>query len=111
MTAADVYTGKHRKSGDLKGLKDLDAPVTPSWTRAGRLLAAQVVVIAKEPVPGRVKTRLTPPFTPAEAAELAEASLTDTLAAVAETTVARRGLALDGRPGRWLPDNFDVIGQ
>src|SRR6516225_3225002 len=111
MTAADVYTGKHRKSGDLKGLKDLDAPVTPSWTRAGRLLAAQVVVIAKEPVPGRVKTRLTPPFTPEEAAALAKAALIDTLMTVAKTTVARRVLALDGMPGPWLPAGFDVIGQ
>jgi uncharacterized protein len=74
-------------------------------------LAAQVLVIAKEPVPGRVKTRLTPPFTPAQAAALAEAALTDTLAAVARTPVARRVLALDGRPGRWLPDGFNVIPQ
>jgi uncharacterized protein len=105
---ADVYTGRHRRNG---GLKDLTAPYAPSWTRAGRLLAAQVVVIAKEPVPGRAKTRLTPPFTPWEAAALAEASLTDTLAAVAQTTVARRVLALDGMPGPWLPGGFDVIGQ
>jgi rSAM/selenodomain-associated transferase 1 len=99
---ADVYTGRHRRDG---------APETPSWTRAGRLLAAQVVVIAKEPVPGRVKTRLTPPFTPVQAAALAEAALADTLAAVAETTVARRVLALAGTPGPWLPKGFDVIGQ
>ena len=38
-----------------------------------------LLVIAKEPVPGRVKTRLTPPFTPEEAAALAEAALADTL--------------------------------
>jgi glycosyltransferase A (GT-A) superfamily protein (DUF2064 family) len=75
------------------------------------MLPAQVVVIAKEPVPGRVKTRLTPPFTPAEAAALAEAALTDTLTAVADTNVARRVLALDGAPGPWLPRGFDVIGQ
>jgi len=74
-------------------------------------LAAQIMVIAKEPVPGRVKTRLTPPYTPAEAAELAEAALTDTLAAVASAPVARRVLALAGTPGRWLPPGFDVIGQ
>jgi rSAM/selenodomain-associated transferase 1 len=74
-------------------------------------LPAQVMVIAKEPVPGRVKTRLTPPYTPAEAAELAEAALTDTLAAVRSASVARRILALEGRPGRWLPPGFDVIGQ
>jgi len=74
-------------------------------------LAAQLLVIAKEPVPGRVKTRLTPPYTPAEAAELAEAALADTLAAVASVTVTRRVLALAGSPGRWLPPGFDVIGQ
>lgn len=74
-------------------------------------LAAQVVVIAKAPVPGRVKTRLTPPFTPEEAAALAEASLTDTLAAVGRAPVARRVLALDGTPGRWLPPGFDVVEQ
>jgi len=74
-------------------------------------LAAQVMVIAKEPVPGRVKTRLTPPYTPAEAAVLAEAALADTLAAVGRASVGRRVLALDGTPGRWLPPGFDVIGQ
>jgi rSAM/selenodomain-associated transferase 1 len=74
-------------------------------------LAAQLVVIAKAPVPGRVKTRLTPPFSPAEAAALAEAALTDTLTAVSQTDVARRVLALDGAPGRWLPAGFDVVAQ
>ena len=74
-------------------------------------LAAQAVVIAKEPVPGRVKTRLTPPFTPAEAALLAEAALADTLAAVAAAPVSRHVLALDGARGDWLPAGFDVIPQ
>ena len=77
----------------------------------GNALAAQVMVIAKEPVPGRVKTRLTPPYTPVEAAELATAALADTLAAVASAGVARRVLALAGSPGPWLPPGFDVIGQ
>ena len=75
------------------------------------VLAAQILVIAKAPVPGRVKTRLTPSFTPVGAAALAEAALGDTLAAVAATPVARRVLALDGEPGPWLRPGFDVIRQ
>lgn len=72
---------------------------------------ADLVVIAKEPVPGRVKTRLTPAYTPAEAAELAEAALRDTLAAVAAAPAGRRTLVLAGAPGPWLPAGFTVIGQ
>ncbi|WP_084958468.1 TIGR04282 family arsenosugar biosynthesis glycosyltransferase [Thermoactinospora rubra] len=71
----------------------------------------QILVIAKEPVPGRVKTRLTPPFSPAQAAELAAAALEDTLRAVAAAPATQRVLALDGRPGGWLPDGFVVIPQ
>ncbi|WP_328354551.1 DUF2064 domain-containing protein [Streptomyces sp. NBC_00457] len=70
-----------------------------------------LLVIAKEPRPGRVKTRLTPPFTPEEAAALAEASLADTLDVVARTPATRRVLVLDGRPGRWLPSGFEVVPQ
>jgi rSAM/selenodomain-associated transferase 1 len=83
--------------------------MTGAMTGCG--LAAQVVVIAKEPVPGRVKTRLTPPFTPQQAADLAEAALADTLATVASAPIVRRVLALQGEPGPWLPAGFDVIGQ
>lgn len=70
-----------------------------------------LLVIAKEPVPSRVKTRLTPPFTPPEAAALAEAALADTLRAVAATPAAHRVLVLDGTPGPWLPPGFDVVRQ
>ncbi|MEU9344941.1 DUF2064 domain-containing protein [Streptomyces sp. NPDC048278] len=70
-----------------------------------------LLVIAKEPRPGRVKTRLTPPFSPAQAAALAEASLADTLDAVAAAPATRRVLVLDGAPGPWLPPGFDVVPQ
>ena len=70
-----------------------------------------VLVMAKAPVPGRVKTRLCPPCTPQEAAALAEAALADTLEAVAGSGAGRRVLALDGAPGPWLPKGFTVVPQ
>jgi rSAM/selenodomain-associated transferase 1 len=73
--------------------------------------ADTLIVIAKEPVAGRVKTRLQTEFTPAEAAALARASLADTLTAVQSTPVRRYVLALDGQSGPWLPSRFEVIKQ
>lgn len=59
-------------------------------------MSAQVLVMAKTPVPGRVKTRLCPPCTPRQAAEIAAAALADTLAAVAATPGVRRRLVVEG---------------
>ena len=70
-----------------------------------------VLVMAKSPVPGRVKTRLCPPCTPGEAAALAEAALADTLEAVVACGADRRIVALDGAPGPWLPPGFEVVPQ
>lgn len=67
--------------------------------------------MAKAPVPGEVKTRLTPPFTSMQAAALAQAALLDTLDAVRGSAAARRVLALAGKPGEWLGDGFDVVAQ
>ncbi|MBB5642111.1 TIGR04282 family arsenosugar biosynthesis glycosyltransferase [Cryobacterium roopkundense] len=55
-----------------------------------------LVVIAKECLPGRVKTRLHPPLSLEQAAELAAASLHDTLRAVMHLPATRRVLAYDG---------------
>jgi uncharacterized protein len=44
-----------------------------------------IAVMAKQPVPGRVKTRLCPPLSHQEAADLYAAFLADTLSLVAET--------------------------
>lgn len=72
-----------------------------------------VVVIAKECLPGRVKTRLSPPFSPAQAAGLAAASLDDTLATVAMLPVARRVLSFDGErpPSAASALGFEVMPQ
>ena len=79
--------------------------------RATNTARAQVIVIAKQPLPGRVKTRLTPPFSPRQAARLAAAALADSLAAVAAVRSVRQVLALEGSAGYWLPPGFDVIAQ
>ena len=50
----------------------------------------RVLIAAKAPLPGRAKTRLSPPLSPAVAARLAEAFLTDVLA-VARTVDAGAG--------------------
>jgi uncharacterized protein len=71
-----------------------------------------LIVIAKAPLPGRVKTRLCPPCTPAQAARLARAALADTLAACDSAAGAgRRVVALDGEPDGWLPGGWDVVEQ
>lgn len=84
------------------------APSAPSTASSP---ATTILVIAKEPVPGRAKTRLTPPFAPEEAARLAAASLADTLRTVARVPARRRVLVLSGRPGPWLPAGFEVVPQ
>lgn len=72
---------------------------------------AQVVLLAKAPVPGQVKTRLTPPYSPDQAARLAEAALHDTVTAVLAAGVAHRVLALDGDPGPWVGSGLSVVPQ
>jgi len=73
--------------------------------------AAQLLVIAKAPVPGRVKTRLSPPCTPEQAAALAAAALADTLDVVRATAVARRVVAFDGDPALADLSGLEVIAQ
>jgi hypothetical protein len=78
-----------------------------------------IVVFAKAPEPGRVKTRFTPPFSPEEAARFYEAMLDDVLDATHEAAAAL-GLAplVTIEPPRAarglrdrLPPGFRVIGQ
>ena len=71
-----------------------------------------VIVIAKTPVAGRVKTRLCPPCTADEAAAIATAALSDTIATVRSTPgFTRHVIALDGVAGPWIPHGFDIVAQ
>jgi rSAM/selenodomain-associated transferase 1 len=79
---------------------------------------SQLLLIAKAPVPGRVKTRLCPPCTPRQAATLAAAALADTVATLNATPAARRTLVLSGAvagphraPGGLVPDGWRCVAQ
>jgi rSAM/selenodomain-associated transferase 1 len=76
-----------------------------------RATDTHVLVLAKAPVAGRVKTRLCPPCSTEQAAAIAEAALADTLDAVSRCNADRRVIALDGEPGLWLPSGFEMIAQ
>jgi rSAM/selenodomain-associated transferase 1 len=78
------------------------------WTTSSR---ATLLVIAKAPIAGHAKTRLCPPLSPGQAADLAEAALRDTLDSVLATPAPRRVLVLDGPVGDWLPEGLEVIPQ
>ena len=76
----------------------------------------QLLLVAKEPVPGRVKTRLCPPCTPHQAAAIARAALNDTLETLSRVPAVRRTLVLHGRyapPVGWdvVPQRGDGLGQ
>jgi glycosyltransferase A (GT-A) superfamily protein (DUF2064 family) len=70
-----------------------------------------LVIIAKECLPGRVKTRLHPPLSLEQAADVAAASLADTMAAVRELPADRRILAFDGIVPPPGSEPYDVIAQ
>ena len=70
-----------------------------------------LLVIAKDPRPGRCKTRLCPPCHPEQAARLAAAALSDTLDVVEATPAGRRVLVLDGDHDRWRRPGLEIIPQ
>lgn len=71
--------------------------MTPPPIAAAR---AAVLVLAKAPEVGLVKTRLCPPATPRQCAEIAAAALLDTLAAVRRLPAAHAVVALTGQLDR-----------
>lgn len=70
-----------------------------------------VAVVAKECLPGKVKTRLTPALSPEGAARVASASLADTLSTVRALPAERRVLFFDGDVVPASADGFDVLHQ
>jgi glycosyltransferase A (GT-A) superfamily protein (DUF2064 family) len=72
--------------------------------------ASTVIVLAKEPRPGKAKTRLHAEFSPDEAAALAGCAIEDTIRAVRSSRATRKILAWDGDPGDWEAE-FEIVQQ
>lgn len=70
-----------------------------------------IVLIAKEPLPGKVKTRLHPALSFEQAAELAAASIDDTLVTLAQLPATRRILAFDGERVPFGAEGYEVLPQ
>jgi uncharacterized protein len=70
-----------------------------------------LVIIAKEPIPGRVKTRLHPPLSLVEAATVAAACIDDTIAGLAGLNATRRILFYAGENVPRSAARYDVIAQ
>ena len=93
--------GHASRSGALNEYQvwPLAAPTANASVKRRRF---RLLVLAKSPVAGRVKTRLCPPFLAAEAAELAAAAIADTLAGglrCRAQLARRRGYSVGARPG------------
>lgn len=74
----------------VAGARQAEGPGRPFAPRAALL------VLAKAPVPGQVKTRLCPPASPTQAARIAAAALRDTLDAVLAVPAVAPVVALTG---------------
>jgi glycosyltransferase A (GT-A) superfamily protein (DUF2064 family) len=70
-----------------------------------------IILIAKETIPGRVKTRLHPALSYEQAATLAAASIADTLDAISALPATRRILAFDGVVPPAGSEGYEVIHQ
>ena len=70
-----------------------------------------VAVIAKECLPGKAKTRLTPPLRPAQAAALVQSSLSQTLDTVRFLLAGRRLLVFQGTARESDAAGFELVPQ
>jgi glycosyltransferase A (GT-A) superfamily protein (DUF2064 family) len=70
-----------------------------------------IVLIAKEPLPGKAKTRLHPPLSLDQAARLAAASIDDTILTCLASAASRLVLAYDGDKLPFGSESFEVLPQ
>src|SRR6478609_9277787 len=108
MAGRPRHDGRDRPAPELERVDVIERQAITSNRRMPG--ARTIIVLAKQPRPGRVKTRLQSLFSPQEASELAAAALADTLRAVRRSAAPRRVLAWEGDPFGW-DAGFDVVQQ
>ncbi len=101
--------GRSKVTGTVRGT--ITAIGDMSRLLRGGALVTTLIVIAKEPLPGRAKTRLHPPLSLEQAALVAAAAIDDTLRAMASVSADRRILLFDGRIAPRGSDDYEVIPQ
>lgn len=86
-------------------------------------MSTSLIIFAKSPIPGKVKTRLTPHITPTEAAELYRAFIADTMSTVRKLKCERVTIAytpssaeatfhsICGQSVNYLPQKGDNLGE
>ncbi|RAG87509.1 hypothetical protein DN069_01360 [Streptacidiphilus pinicola] len=99
--------GRSKVTGTLRGTRQAVRDMSAILAAPAPVL----LLLAKAPAPGRVKTRLTAAVTPEQAASVAEAALVDTMVTLEQIPASRRLLVLDGLPGRWLRPGWEVVPQ
>jgi len=70
-----------------------------------------LIVIAKEPLPGRAKTRLSPPCTPTQAGHARESSAARHARRRCADVGRAPGARVDGNPRHFRRDGLEVIPQ
>jgi glycosyltransferase A (GT-A) superfamily protein (DUF2064 family) len=73
------------------------------------MIGLQLILLAKQPVPGQVKTRLCPPFTAVQAAAIAAAAIADTVNSLSATPADHRTLVHTGTMA--APSGWEAVPQ
>src|SRR3954466_11577682 len=108
MAGHPRHDGRDRPAPELERVDVIERKAITSSRRMPG--ARTIIVLAKQPRPGRKKTRLQSRFSPEEASELAAAASLRTLRAVRRSAALRRVLAWAGDPSGWGP-GFGVAPQ
>jgi len=95
----------------LPAFATANAEVQARVSEAKTAAYSTLLVIAKQLVPGRVKTRIASTIGDERACQLAQASLVDTFHTADQAGAVRRVVAVDGEATHWVPVGWTTVQQ